>query len=73
MFNAASTPVALGLRARSYRNPSPVIDILTLALTHGLMVLAALVLISRGDLDDEEAGDRPAARWQRPRIGDAED
>ena len=49
------------------------IDILTLALTHGLMVLAALVLISRGDLDDEEAGDRPAARWQRPRIGDAED
>lgn len=47
------------------------IDILTLALTHGLMVLAALVLLGRADLDDEEAGERPAARWQRPAARDA--
>lgn len=49
------------------------IDILTLALTHGLMALAALVLIARADLDDEEAGDRPAPRWQRPPARDAAD
>lgn len=46
------------------------IDIFSLALTHGLMALAALVLVTRADLDDEEAGDQPAARqkapWQRP-------
>lgn len=53
------------------------IDILTLALTHGLMALAALVLVTRADLDDEEAGDRPAPRqkplWQSPAKRDAAD
>lgn len=52
----------------------PVIDILTLALTHGLMALAALVLVTRPDLDDEDAAERPAPRWQRPPVRDpAED
>ena len=49
------------------------IDILTLALTHGLMVLAALVLVSRAELDDEEAATRPPPPWQRPGVGEAED
>ena len=49
------------------------IDILTLALTHGLMALAALVLVTRPDLDDEEAGERPAPPWRQPAARDAED
>lgn len=46
------------------------IDILTLALTHGLMALAALILITRGDLDDEDGAERPAPPWQRPPAGE---
>jgi hypothetical protein len=42
-----------------------VIDILTLALTHGLMALAALVLVTRGDLDDDAAAPDVPKRWQR--------
>lgn len=45
------------------------IDILTLALTHGLMALAALILVTRGDLDADEAAPDAAPKgfraWQR--------
>ncbi len=40
------------------------IDLLTLALTHGLMAFAAITLIGRAELDDE-AGDKPVPRWRR--------
>jgi hypothetical protein len=42
-----------------------VIDILTLALTHGLMALAALILVTRGDLDDEETASAATPRWRQ--------
>jgi hypothetical protein len=42
------------------------IDILTLALTHGLMALALWRLLSRADLDDDGAVPRPKAQpWHR--------
>jgi hypothetical protein len=45
-----------------------VIDALTLALTHGLMAIAALILASRPDLDDDgAAGGKAAPRWKRGR------
>jgi hypothetical protein len=43
------------------------IDHFSLALTHGLMLLAAWRLLSRTDLDDDPAPTRPAA----PDRGDA--
>ena len=43
------------------------IDILTLALTHGLMAFAAVRLMLRDDLDDE-AGEKPLPRWRRQRA-----
>jgi hypothetical protein len=42
------------------------IDILTLALTHGLMACAAIAMLSRAELDEEGAG-KPAQRWRRRR------
>ena len=47
------------------------IDLFTLALTHGLMALAAIVLLGRDDLDTEVGAKRPK-RWQRPRPEQAE-
>jgi hypothetical protein len=45
-----------------------VIDNLSLAVSHGLMLLAAILLLRRPDLDDERPGaDRPS-RWGRPRA-----
>jgi hypothetical protein len=45
-----------------------VIDALTLALTHGLMAIAALILAGRPDLDDDDAaGGKASARWKRGR------
>lgn len=46
------------------------INVLTLALTHGLMAIAALILAGRADLDDDgagrgEAGGKPLPRWKR--------
>jgi len=54
-----------------------VIDIFALALTHGLMILAAWRLLSRPDLDDEEAeapaaSDRPGWRSARGRSSGAD-
>jgi hypothetical protein len=40
------------------------VDILTLALTHGLMALAAWRLIQRDELD-EEGDAAPRSRWLR--------
>ncbi len=40
------------------------IDVLTLALTHGLMACAAIAMLSRGELD-EEGGEKPPQRWRR--------
>ena len=37
------------------------LDILTLALTHGLIALAVLNLLSRDELDSEEP--KPAPKW----------
>jgi hypothetical protein len=50
-----------------------VIDILTLALTHGLMALAAITLLSRDELDEENGGSAPSKPWQRNKAaaGDA--
>ncbi len=46
------------------------IDNFALGLTHGLMLLAAFLLLRRDDLDDESAtpgkvGDAKKARWPR--------
>ena len=46
----------------------PMIDNFALALSHGLMLLAAWRLLSRADLDDDrapppEANDARASRW----------
>ena len=41
------------------------VNILTLALTHALMVLAAIRLLSRGDLDDD--GKLDAGREENPK------
>lgn len=40
------------------------IDLFTLALTHGLMALAAVALLSRDDLD-ADGGGKALRRWQR--------
>ena len=45
------------------------INILTLALTHGLMAYAAWKLVLREDLDEEDAAARPASRWLKKRSG----
>jgi hypothetical protein len=42
------------------------INILTLALTHVLMAIAAVALMARADLDDE-GGEKPLPPWRRPR------
>ena len=48
------------------------IDNFSLALTHGLMLLAAFLLLRRDDLDhepgprDEEAAKRKKSRWGKP-------
>jgi hypothetical protein len=46
------------------------IDNLSLGLTHGLMLLAALILIGRRNLDDEPPQDKARARgrWGRERA-----
>ncbi len=41
------------------------INLLTLALTHSLMALAAILLLSRDELDDEEAKPGKARKWSR--------
>jgi hypothetical protein len=41
------------------------VDILTLALTHGLMAYAAIRLLSRDELDEEGTTKR-VPRWKRP-------
>ena len=42
------------------------INVLTLALTHGLMAIAALILAGRADLDDDgAAGEKLPPRWKR--------
>ena len=44
------------------------IDLFTLALTHGLIALAAIRLLSRGELDDEGgAQERPEKPWLKNR------
>ena len=44
------------------------IDNFSLAITHGLMMLAAILLLRRPDLDREgDASDKPAPK--RPRFG----
>ena len=52
---------------------APVINVLTLALTHGLMALAAWRLLARRDLDEEEGASRAETRpWLKGRdSGDA--
>lgn len=48
------------------------IDNFSLGLTHGLMLLAAWLLIRRRDLDREESAcneaAKPRPRWGRPRA-----
>ncbi|MCL6250189.1 hypothetical protein M3P36_03885 [Altererythrobacter sp. KTW20L] len=43
------------------------VDILTLALTHGLMAYAACRLLSRDELD-EEGDAAPRSRWLKKRA-----
>ena len=44
------------------------INVLTLALTHGLMALAAWRLLARRDLDEEDASSRAETRpWLKRR------
>jgi hypothetical protein len=51
------------------------IDTFALALTHGLMLLAAWRLVSRDDLDREEDAEPTADKvgWHRARRGAAPD
>ncbi|WP_404334207.1 hypothetical protein AB2M62_12620 [Sphingomonas sp. MMS12-HWE2-04] len=48
------------------------IDNLSLGLTHGLMLLAAWLLLRRPDLDDEtpqdDSSDGKKRRWGKPRA-----
>jgi len=47
------------------------IDILTLALTHGLIALALWRMLFRADLDVDEGEMRPARRpWRKAEPGD---
>jgi hypothetical protein len=39
------------------------IDLVSLGLTHALMLLAAWRLFGRDDLDSDEAGTKPRAAW----------
>ena len=47
------------------------IDIFSIFLTHGLILLVGWRLLPRADLDDETAGDAPAPA--RPWLRDAEE
>ena len=47
------------------------IDNFSLAVTHGLMLLAALLLLRRPDLDREGPGEEPRPRKRRWGRGDA--
>ena len=44
------------------------IDNLALGLTHGLMLLAAFLLLKRRDLDDESGATRTTFRQRDPRA-----
>jgi hypothetical protein len=54
-LNAASTAHAYKGWQRTPRDRTQMIDSFALALTHGLMALAAWRLLFRPDLDDEDA------------------
>ena len=60
-------------RVQNDARAAPVINVLTLALTHGLMALAAWRLLARRDLDEEEGTSRAETRpWlKRRESGDA--
>ena len=45
------------------------IDNFALGLTHGLMLLAAWRLLSRADLDDDQAAPSPRAKPRWPGFG----
>jgi hypothetical protein len=47
------------------------IDNFSLALTHGLMLIAAILLLRRPDLDREQSDDKPEPRKRRWGRGDA--
>lgn len=49
------------------------IDTFALALTHGLMLIAAWRLVSRPDLDREEDGTPTKARGHKATLGAAPD
>ncbi len=44
------------------------IDNLSLAITHGLMLLAAFLLLRRPDLDDESSDGKPRRWGGKPRA-----
>ncbi|MBT2135455.1 hypothetical protein KK137_14045 [Croceibacterium sp. LX-88] len=48
------------------------VDIFTLALTHGLLAVAVWRLLFRPDLDSEEGTDKRDRPWLRKRGGAAE-
>lgn len=52
---------------------APLIDYFAIGLTHGLLALAAWRLLTRDDLDSEDAGKRkgPARPWVKPKPDDA--
>ena len=49
------------------------IDIFSLFLTHGLMALAALLMLGRPELDDEAAGEARRPAWKRGPTQPAQD
>lgn len=53
------------MAAEETAGTTPVINFLTLALTHSLMALAAILLLSRDELDDEEAKPGKSRKWGR--------
>ncbi len=60
-LNGASTR-ALYARGNTRPETTRVIDYFTIALTHGLLALAAVMLLSRNELDSEEPKARRSFR-----------
>jgi hypothetical protein len=54
------------------RQQPHMIDNLAIALTHGLMLIAAWRLLSRDDLDNDAAPRRKKKGWLAGRDGDAD-
>ncbi len=67
-LNVVATPGPLGLVADELREEAPMIDLFSLALSHGLLMLAAIALLRRPDLDRDLPGTPPVIGAPPPRA-----